>query len=498
MKLNMLLCILTMNLHAFAQLSGAYTGNFDEPFRPAFHFTPQQAWINDPNGLVYLNGKYHLFYQYYPDDVVWGPMHWGHAISSDLIHWQHQPIALYPDSLGWIFSGSAVIDKENTAGFGNNAMIAIFTYHNDAIWKQGKKNTESQGIAFSLDEGKSWMKYSGNPVLNNSGEQDFRDPKVFRNHENSNWNMVLAAGDRIKIFSSDDLKHWKFESDYQPAVPADYGIWECPDLFRMTTGTETKWVMTISQTANAPNGGTGTRYFIGDFNGKTFRDGSGAGWFDFGKDFYAAVTFDNVPDEKRILLGWMSNWQYATVTPTAPWRSAMTMPRELILIKTPDGHRLQQKIASQFATIREPSFQIKKVRTPYKKADWNFSRSYISMESIDVTDQLHITCSNNSGESFLIKIDGKQVTMDRSKSGIINFSEQFASKEQILIMDEPIKNVQLLIDHSSVELLLNDGTYSMTNQVFPQHAYNSLEISSKPEHRIRNLKIDAVKSIWVK
>jgi len=250
--------------------SQSNTSNYNESYRLQFHFTPPSKWMNDPNGLVYLNGKYHLFYQYYPDGIVWGPMHWGHAVSSDLLHWEHLPIALYPDKLGWIFSGSTVIDKNNTAGFGKNAMVAIFTYHNDEIWKAGNKNTESQGIAYSLDEGKTWTKYKENPVLNNSGEQDFRDPKVFWNEAIQKWNMVLAVGDKIKIWSSANLKQWQFESDFKPQNDLnDMGVWECPDLFPMKLPSgETKWVMIVNHGDKAPNGGSGTRYFVGNFDGK--------------------------------------------------------------------------------------------------------------------------------------------------------------------------------------------------------------------------------------
>ena len=227
-----------------------YAQNYDEIYRPQFHFTPPAHWMNDPNGLVYFNGKFHLFYQYYPEATVWGPMHWGHAVSYDLMHWEQLPIALYPDALGWIFSGSALIDTQNTAGFGKNAMIAIFTYHNGEIWKSGKKNTESQGIAYSLDEGKTWVKYDKNPVLNDSGEQDFRDPKVFWNPSTQLWNMVLAVGDHIRIFSSPNLKEWKKESDFKPNIDfKDLGVWECPDLIRVPVVGEPdkkKWVLLVS------------------------------------------------------------------------------------------------------------------------------------------------------------------------------------------------------------------------------------------------------------
>lgn len=477
---------------AFSQQEKIYTGNYKEPYRPAFHFTPQTGWMNDPNGLVYLNGKYHLFYQYYPDDIVWGPMHWGHAISEDLLHWKQLPIALYPDSLGWIFSGSAVIDKNNTAGLGSNAMVAIFTYHNDAIWKQGRKNTESQGIAYSLDEGKTWTKFKGNPVLNNSGEQDFRDPKVFWNKIINSWNMVLAAGDRIKIFSSPDLRQWQFESDYHPVVSDEYGIWECPDLFPMQTGEETKWVMIVSQTINAPNGGTGTRYFIGDFNGKTFTAQGNGGWFDYGKDFYAAVTFDNVPGDKRILLSWMSNWQYATVTPATVWRSAMTLPRELTLTKENDRYFIKQQIVSQFDMMQKPIYVEKNIKVPYEKVDTNLSHAAIYFEVGGKTDTLSIALSNKLGEAFLIEVNGRQVIIDRSKSGKTDFSDKFADQKQTLTLEEAFQNFQLIIDQSSVEILINNGKYSLTNQVFPNEPLSNFRITGNGKKRFSNFIFNSI------
>ncbi|MBP6557509.1 MAG: glycoside hydrolase family 32 protein [Flavobacterium sp.] len=348
----------------FSHFCFSQSSYYKEPYRLQFHFTPPEKWMNDPNGLVFFNGKYHLFYQYYPEDTIWGPMHWGHAISADLLHWEHLPIALYPDKLGWIFSGSAVIDKDNTAGFGKDAMIAVFTYHNDEIWKAGNKNTESQGIAYSLDEGKTWTKYAANPVLNNSGEQDFRDPKVFWNSAISKWNMVLAVGDKIKIFSSPNLKQWQFESDFKPQMDEkELGVWECPDLFPMkiASSNETKWVMIVNHGDHAPNGGSGTRYFVGDFDGKTFTPKQKAVWMDYGMDFYAAVTFSNVPDEKMILLGWMSNWKYAVKVPTEKWRSAMTLPREMSLIKEKDTYYITQNPISEYNTLLKPVLDLDNV-----------------------------------------------------------------------------------------------------------------------------------------
>jgi len=489
---------LFLTLSISAQVIEPYNGKYDEPFRPQFHFTPQQKWMNDPNGMVFFNGKYHLFYQYYPYDIVWGPMHWGHAESRDLIHWKHLLIALYPDSLGNIFSGSAVIDKDNTAGFSKNAMVAIFTYHNDEIWKAGKKNTESKGIAYSNDEGKTWTKYKGNPVLHNSGEQDFRDPKVFRFEKNKCWIMVLAAGDRIKFFSSQDLKKWKFESDFKPEENIALGVWECPDLFNIKCDKEgkEKWVLIINHGDQGPNGGSGTRYFVGDFNGSTFKNIQPSKWLDSGTDFYAAVTFGNVPANKRILLGWMSNWQYATRTPTAVWRSAMTLPRVLKLIKgEKDYFLIHQPV--ELKNISTPLYSSKKESLPFVKQVTDLMGSEISFEMPGIENDFSVEFKNSAGEFYKIEIKGSMFSADRSKSGKTDFGDKFAGKVQTMLLgDDKIKSVKMILDKSSIEIFLNGGKYSFTNQIFPNQPYTDLILKSGKVNSITNFKINKIKSVW--
>ncbi|GGP05395.1 hypothetical protein GCM10010992_21310 [Cloacibacterium rupense] len=455
-------------------------------------------WMNDPNGLVFLNGKYHLFYQYFPDANIWGPMHWGHAESTDLIHWKHLPIALYPDKLGWIFSGSAVIDKENTAGFGKNAMVAIFTYHNDEIWKAGNKNTESQGIAYSLDEGKTWTKFEGNPVLNNSGEQDFRDPKVFWNDLIHEWTMVLAVHDHLQIYSSPNLKNWKLESSFKPENDIDVGTWECPDLIKLKVenSKEEKWVLIQNHDRKAPNGGSGTRYFVGDFDGKVFKNSQPSIWMDSGMDFYAGVTFGNVPNEKKLMISWMSNWFYAQKVPTEVWRSAMTLPRELSLKKVGNQYILKQKIAENFNKILTPLFSAKNVNLPFeKKVD--LSQVEIRFDVKNPQNNFKIEFSNAKNEVFEIEIKGNQLTTNRSKSGLIDFDKTFAEKPQTLdLRNQKIINVQLILDQSSVEILLNNGEFSFTNLYFPTENYSIFKLNSNQKINIKNLKINKTNSIW--
>ncbi|MEM6526168.1 MAG: glycoside hydrolase family 32 protein [Bacteroidota bacterium] len=296
--------------------------DYKELFRPQFHFSPDSMWMNDPNGMVYYDGEYHLFYQYYPDSTVWGPMHWGHAVSADMLHWEHLPIALYPDSLGYIFSGSVVVDHKNTSGFGNNGkppLVAIFTHHDIDGERAGTNDFQYQSIAYSNDKGRTWLKYKDNPVVPNLGIRDFRDPKVIWHEQTQRWVMVLAAYDKVQIYTSPDLKNWEYQSDF--GIPGDDRLWECPDLFPMTvsgTGQE-KWALIVSIQKKAPNGGTATSYFIGDFDGKTFvADNKKQKWLDYGTDNYAMITWSDIPesDGRRLAIGWMSNWDYAQVVPT--------------------------------------------------------------------------------------------------------------------------------------------------------------------------------------
>ena len=328
---------------------------YQEEHRSQFHFSPPEKWMNDPNGMVYYEGEYQLFYQFYPDSTVWGPMHWGHAISNDLVHWDHQPIALYPDSLGYIFSGSAVIDWENTSGLGDGKppMIAIFTHHDPEGAKNDEIDFQYQSIAYSNDRGRSWTMYSGNPVIPNPGIRDFRDPKVIWHEDSQQWVMIFAAYDHVQIWGSPNLLDWSHLSDWGHEYGVHDGVWECPDLFPLEveeTG-ETKWVMLVSLNPGGPNGGSATMYFVGDFDGRSFNlddsmsdevSDNQALWLDYGADNYAGVTWSDIPKEdgRRIFIGWMSNWNYAQVVPTEKWRSAMTIPRELTLHKGNSGYRL--------------------------------------------------------------------------------------------------------------------------------------------------------------
>src|SRR5437773_5860880 len=306
-----------------------------EQYRPQIHFSPKANWTNDPNGMVYNNGVYHLFFQYYPEGTTWGPMHWGHATSRDLIHWAEQPIAIYPDSLGYIFSGSAVVDKTNTTGFGKERqvpLVAIFTHHNPIAQKEKRTDYENQSIAYSLDNGSTWKKYAQNPVLKNPGITDLREPKLMWYEPQKKWVMTLATKDRVTFYSSPDLKNWKKESEFGNEAGAHGGVWECPDLFPLNDNGKNVWVLIVNINHGGSNKGSATQYFLRDFDGKKFTPNSkDVKWIDYGPDEYAGITWSNT-GKRKIFLGWMSNWLYANKVPTIKWRNAMTLPRELKLM----------------------------------------------------------------------------------------------------------------------------------------------------------------------
>lgn len=480
--------------------------SYTENYRPQFHFSPPEKWMNDPNGLVYNNGVYHLFYQYYPEDIVWGPMHWGHATSEDLIYWNNKPIALYPDDLGLIFSGSAVVDKNNASGFGTNEnppLVAIFTYHLMEGEKAGRKDFQTQGIAYSLDNGDTWIKYEGNPVIGNNGIKDFRDPKVFWDENASQWVMVLVAGDHTKFYKSTNLKEWKLMSKFGKDKGAHGGVWECPDVFKLKVeGTdEEKWVLLISINPGAPNGGSGTQYFVGEFDGETFTTNQTETlWLDYGMDNYAGVTYNNTPNNERIFIGWMSNWNYARDTPTEVWRSAMTLPRNLTLHKDESGYFLKNYPISNFEKIKKllEEFDVVNLKTPFA-----WKANYFDSAEISFTTKLNEKLSINiENELEVISLSlnpaFNTIAFDRKNSGITNFEESFGKEIQIqpYLPSEKEVEVRIIIDKSSVEVFIDKGRYVFTNQIFPVQPYTILTISGAETSIIKNLTIHKINSIW--
>ena len=432
-------------------------------------------WLNDPNGLVYYAGEYHLFYQYHPHSTVWGPMHWGHAVSKDLVNWQHLPIALYPDERGLIFSGSAVIDWKNTAGFGKEAMVAIFTYNNHTY--DDKKRVEDQNIAYSTDRGRTWTKYAGNPVVPHPGNlTDFRDPKVFWHEDH--WVMALAAGDRVLFYISPDLKHWESSGSFGGGYGSTLGVWETPDLFQLPiNGSDSRWVLTVGVGSGAYAGGSGTQYFIGSFDGKTFISENPKEttlWMDHGPDFYAPQSWNDEPNGRRISIAWMSNWSYARLTPTETWRGMLTLPRELSLIQTSNGLRLLQKPIAELTYLhREHIHWQDEVVTP--KHDL---LAGIQSRSLEINAEISVLKATKKF-GFRIFIGEEEETViyyqpeesllyvDRSRSGQVGFQEDFARLQSVpLAPIDGVIRLRILMDRSSVEVFANDGMVTLTDCIF--------------------------------
>ncbi|WP_026898981.1 glycoside hydrolase family 32 protein [Daejeonella oryzae] len=480
--------------------------DFKEIHRPQFHFTPVSKWMNDPNGMVFYKGVFHLFYQYYPEASVWGPMHWGHATSKDLIHWEHKPIALFPDSLGYIFSGSAVVDVNNTTGFANNGetpLVAIFTHHDPAGEKEKRIDFQKQSLAYSLDEGKTWVKYEGNPVIENPGIIDFRDPKVMWYEKDKKWLMTLATKDKITFYSSPNLKTWKKESDFGENVGAHGGVWECPDLFQLELNGKSEWVLLVSINPGGPNGGSATQYFTGDFDGSKFTPHSTeTKWLDWGTDNYAGVTWSNTA-KRKIFIGWMSNWQYANLVPTDPWRSAMTIPRELSL----------KKVNNSFYLASAPVKELDKIvssviKVPASTLQENMNLSEVIKDfkgqfqlklSSDQPEDFSILIANDLGEELIIGYDKQagQYFIDRSKAGKKDFEAGFAKKHTApRLAASNSMDLTVVFDAASVELFADKGLTVMTDIFFPVQTMNKLFLKFSPGMKPNNLSLSKIEGIW--
>jgi fructan beta-fructosidase len=483
---------------------------FSEKHRPQFHFSPVANWMNDPNGMVFHNGEYHLFFQFYPEGNTWGPMHWGHAVSKDLVRWQHLPIALYPDSLGWIFSGSAVIDAENTTGFGskeNPPMVAIYTYHSSPKEKSGRTDYQYQGIAYSLDNGRTWLKYEKNPVLKNQGVKDFRDPKVFWNSKISQWTMILAVADHVELWHSPNLVSWEKSSEFGRDYGAHGGVWECPDLFELVVEGESlkKWVMLLSINPGGPNGGSATQYFVGNFDGKRFtpdRIQSTTRWLDYGPDNYAGVTWGNIAGGRKIFLGWMSNWAYAERVPTTVWRSAMTLPRDLSLVRLADGLHVKSTLSKEVMGLASSPVTWESTlvegESKLDRAGVDSVHSSILSGTIDASTFV-VEYSNTLGQKLTVGYDkGKNhFYINRAMSGKNDFAETFiplATAPRIANADTI--SFTIVVDVSSVEVFFDGGVSLLTSLYFPDENLSAIRITSPEKVSVRDLEFRRMKSIW--
>lgn len=460
------------------KLSGSFDMANKESFRPVYHHTPAYGWMNDPNGMFYKDGLYHLYFQYNPYGAVWGNMHWGHSTSTDLMHWKFEGCAIVPDAWGAIFSGSCVVDHENTAGFGKEAVVAFYTSAKSTPWG----DIQMQSMAYSLDNGKTFTKYEGNPILTSS-EKDFRDPKVFWYAPGKHWVMILAVGQHMEIYSSVNLKEWKKESEFGAMQGAHGGVWECPDLVEIPVeGTrEKKWVLICNLNPGGPFGGSAAQYFVGSFDGKKFVNESPTQtkWMDWGKDNYATVTWNNAPDGRCIALGWMSNWQYANNVPTRQYRSANTLARDLTLYREGQELYLKSTPSVEVKKARGKKVSIPSFKVSEKHEIVNLFEEKQGAYEVEIVIQnagaskIDFCLLNDKGEkvSMYYDLNRKQFVMDRSESGTVDFSKDFPAVTVAPVNVDKELTLRLFVDRSSIEAFGEDGKFVMTNLVFPSQPY---------------------------
>ncbi len=488
--------------------------DYKERYRLQYHFSPEKNWMNDPNGMVYYDDEYHLFYQYNPYGDKWGHMSWGHAVSPDMLHWEHLPLALAEEDNVMIFSGSAVVDWKNTSGFGKNGeppMVAIYTGH------RTDRNHQSQYIAYSNDKGRSWTKFRGNPVLD-IDKEEFRDPKVMWHEESEKWIMVVALPKEFKVqfYGSEDLKTWNFLSDFGPAGAVS-GIWECPDFFELEVeGTDEKeWMLYVSLNPGHPAGGSGGQYFVGDFDGKNFtldkrQVASEKLWVDHGSDFYAAVSFSNMPDDRRVLIGWLSNWLYGQDLPTSPWRSSQSLPRSFSLVDSPDGYRLRQTPVREAEALRGKETAIG--NRYIERGEFDLAEKGISGSSFEMsftlqrpeTGRVGVRLFKSGNKYVEVGFDGDSdiYYIDRTASGKTDFHDKFAAihktdSESVPIFKSEDIAFRLFVDHSSVEAFFQDGRVAITDRVFPQEGAEGVSLfTTDQEIEVSDITFWPMNGVW--
>ena len=473
-----------------------------EKYRPAYHHTPLYGWMNDPNGMVYKDGVWHLCYQWNPFGSKWQNMTWGHSSSRDLIHWEHHEPTLLPDGLGTIFSGSSAVDVANSAGFGKDAVVTLYT---------SAATSQIQSLAYSTDGGYKFSTYEGNPVL--PFESEARDPNMWWNNETKLWTLVLAHAleHEMLIFTSPDLKQWTLQSSFGKGLGAQDGVWECPDLFELPVANTNvkKWVLVCNINPGGPFGGSATQYFVGDFDGKTFKvDVDAAGnvptkWMDFGKDHYATVSWSDAPDGRRTVIGWMSNWQYATEVPTLQYRSANTLPREMGLFEDNGQYYVSSTPSPELTALRgDLTHQAKRVSVSNKPHNISLPRANdgiceILME-VDArgADSLVMTFSNKAKEEvkLIYHVYKSELSFDRTRSGLVDFSQDFPAVTVAPTFSSKGKvKLRLFIDRSSMELFEQEGRFAMTNLVFPTSPYTTLSLESAGgKAKVTNLQVYSI------
>jgi fructan beta-fructosidase len=479
-------------------LAHTQTATYKENYRPQYHFSPAVNWTNDPNGLVYSNGEYHIFYQYNPFDNKWGHMTWGHAVSKDLVHWKHLPPAIKEENGIMIFSGTCVVDKNNTSGLGKagkGPMVAIYTGHTDTI--------QSQMLAYSNDNGRTWTKYSHNPILN-LHKKDFRDPQVFWYEPKKYWVMIvsLPIEHKVQLYKSKNLLQWTFLSEFGPAGDVS-GIWECPALFQVPLADDAakkKWVLTNSISSTM-------QYFVGEFDGTTFQNETPADTIlrpDEGPDFYAGIVYNQLPAaQKPVMIAWANNWQYANDIPTYPWKGAMTLPRELTLEKNEDKWLLKQKPVDNIEKLKGQLLADESVLvTDHKTYDTVGRQLEIETEFRPSAGVSGIKLAVGDGNYVEIGYDAyaKKLYMDRSHciSHSVNKNyDRLARFETSLALDDSIISLHIYFDNSIIEVFANDGTTNMTMQVFPAENDNGVQLfSSGGTATFDKIRMWKMKSAW--
>lgn len=481
-------------------LSDTFDISNREKYRPLFHHTPSYGWMNDPNGMFYKDGVWHLYYQHNPYGSKWQNLSWGHSTSTDLINWKPEPEAIEPNGLGLVFSGSCVVDSAGTAGFGKNAVIALYT---------SADVSQTQSLAWSTDDGTTFNIYPGNPIL--TMESEARDPNMFWHTPTQQWVMLLAHAldHEMLIFTSPDLKDWTLQSSFGKGLGCQDGVWECPDLFELPVpgSDKKKWVLLCNINPGGPFGGSATQYFTGDFDGKTFTPDTDAEgkvptkWLDYGKDNYATVSWSDAPDGRRTVIGWMSNWQYAAEAPTLQYRSANTLPREMGLFSGADG----QLYLSSAPSPELLAMRAKPVTSASHMSVGNKPRTFalpaandgICEITLDIdpakSSEVALTIGNKANESITVTYDAaaRTISFDRRNSGLTDFSKDFpAVTTAPLFTAGRTVSLRIYVDRSSIELFADDGRSVMTNTVFPTSPYTTLSLSSTGgKADIRNLKI---------
>ncbi|MFO7814494.1 MAG: glycoside hydrolase family 32 protein [Halanaerobiales bacterium] len=485
--------------------------DYSQKLRPQIHFSPPKNWMNDPNGLVYYKGEYHLFYQHNPTASIWGNIHWGHAVSKDLLNWEHLDTALKPDQYGLIFTGSAVVDYNDTSGFfkGGEGLVAIYT---SALPQKTKGfYLQQQCIAYSKDKGRTWIKYKDNPVIENKRWKDFRDPKVFWHEETESWIMLVTNGKKVNFYRSADLKNWEFTSDFSCNAFQFEGVWECPDLIKLPVENkegEKRWLLQTGVQDNSLAGGSGSQYFVGEFNGYKFKNlnpDQKTFWVDYGQDFYAVQSWANLPtsQDREVWIAWMNNLAYSDTLPTNDWRGVLSIPREITLAEYNKEYYLKQKPISELNTLREYDYSVAEYDL---KDDFDYKINFDPFEVKFVAElaprekmDINLIRGSNLRISLFIDKKNQEIVLRRSFSIEPKIGKVFNDTHGAQIYEACDKiEVQFIVDRSTLEIFINDGEIVFSDLIFPDHIENTiLSVETNSEKgKLHDIEINKLKSVW--